>query len=72
LIEDAADTVNDSWKWVKMRKSLMKSVKLKEKIQSSMLNESHDKALQSINFEQTLMKNEWKFETDASNSTDTW
>ncbi len=55
-----------------MRKSLMKSVKLKEKIQSSMLNESHDKALQSINFEQTLMKNEWKFETDASNSTDTW
>jgi len=70
LIEDAADTVNDSQKRVKMRKSSMKSVKLKEKIQSSTLNESHDKALQSISFEQTLTKSERKFEINASNSTD--
>ncbi len=54
-----------------MRKSSTKSVKLKEKIQSSTLNESHDKASQSISSEQTLMKSERKLETDASNSTDT-
>ncbi len=72
LIEDAADTVNDSWKQVKMRKSLMKSMKLKEKIQSSTLNDSHDRVLQSISFEQISMKSEWKLETDASNSTDIW
>ncbi len=54
-----------------MRKSSMKSMKLKEKIQSLMLNESHDKALQSISSKQTLMKNEQKLETDVSNSTDT-
>jgi len=50
--------VNDSRKQVKMRKSSMKSVKFKEKIQSLTLNESHDKALQSISSEQTLMKSE--------------
>ncbi len=71
LIEDAADTVNDSWKRVKIKKSSTKSVKLKEKIQSSMLNESHDKASQSISSEQTSMKSKRKLETDASNSTDT-
>jgi len=54
-----------------MRKSSMKSMKFKEKIQSLMLNESHDKKSQSINSEQTSMKNERKLETDASNSTDT-
>jgi len=54
-----------------MKKSSTKSVKLKEKVQSLMLNESHDKALQSISSEQTSIKNEQKLKTDASNSTDT-
>jgi len=72
LIEDAADTMNNSWKWVKMKKSSTKSIKLKEKIQSLMLNKSHDKASQLISSEQTSMKSERKLEIDASNSTDTW
>jgi len=46
-------------------------VKLKEKIQSLTLNESHDKASQSISSEQTSMKSKQKLETDASNSTGT-
>ena len=54
-----------------MRKSLTKNVKLKEKIQSSMLNESYDRASQSISSEQTSMKSERKLEADSSNSTDT-
>jgi len=54
-----------------MRKLLTKNVKLKEKIQSSMLNESYDRASQSISSEQTSMKSERKLEADSSNLTDT-
>jgi hypothetical protein len=48
-----------------MKKSLMKSIKFQDKIQSSMLNESHDRTSRSINSEQTSIENEQKLEADA-------